>query len=139
MADIFLSYARGDRDGARRLAETLTECGWSVWWDQTLPVGQNFRDEIARQLEAATCVVVLWSRSSVVSDWVIDEAEDGKRRGVLVQALLEDVAPPHGFRSYQCADLTHWSGESNRREFVLLREAIDPSLSRRYQGSESPV
>jgi hypothetical protein len=33
MADIFINYASIDRPTARRLADALEVCGWSVWWE----------------------------------------------------------------------------------------------------------
>jgi hypothetical protein len=35
-ADIFLSYARGDRQKAESLARALHDAGWSVWWDRSI-------------------------------------------------------------------------------------------------------
>jgi len=35
MADIFINYASIDRPTARRLADALEVCGWSVWWDHS--------------------------------------------------------------------------------------------------------
>jgi hypothetical protein len=35
MAGIFISYATVDRPTARRLADALEACGWSVWWDHS--------------------------------------------------------------------------------------------------------
>ena len=34
MAEIFLSYAKEDREPARRIAKVLESCGWSVFWDR---------------------------------------------------------------------------------------------------------
>ena len=43
MADIFISYASVDRPFARRLADALEACGWSVWWDhRNLRGGEHF-------------------------------------------------------------------------------------------------
>jgi hypothetical protein len=114
MADIFLSYARPDRERAKRIAAVLEKYGWSVWWDTDLNPGQRFRSEISKQLGSARCVVVLWSAASVESDWVVDEAEDGRKRGILVQAVIEQVSPPHGFRQIEAARLIDWTGERNR-------------------------
>jgi TIR domain len=124
MADVFLSYAQEDRTRARQLADALRERGWDVWWDAHVYVGTSFRAEITRQLETAKCVVVLWSKASIKSAWVIDEAQDGMDRGVLVQALIEGARPPHGFRGIHWADLTSWSGDTHAEEFVKLSDGI---------------
>ena len=74
MADIFLSYTEQDRDAVRRLAETLQSVGWSVWWDRRIPAGMTWRSVLERELQQMRCMVVLWSRHSVQSDWVCEEA-----------------------------------------------------------------
>ena len=103
MTNIFLSYVRSDAKRAKQVADALSDRGWSVWLDTQLTPGVRFRDKIAEELHAASCVVVLWSEASLKSDFVIDEAEDGKRRGVLVQALIEepDLA---GVKAVEVAD-----------------------------------
>ena len=78
MADIFLSYADEDRLRAGTVVEALRDGGRFVWWSGDLAIGTAYRREIQEQLRAATCVVVLWSNASISSDWVIDEAEEGK-------------------------------------------------------------
>ena len=124
MADVFLSYARRNRAAAQRLADAIRKGGYSVWWDPDLVTGANFRKEIGMQLHAAKCVLVLWSEASITSDWVIDEADDARKRGVLLQAIIEPVVPPHGFRGYQVADLSAWNGGDDSPELVPLFAGI---------------
>ncbi len=80
MSDIFLSYASEDRERVRPLAEALAEQGWDVWWDRSIPPGQTWREVIQAALAEARCVVVVWSRRSVESRWVIAEADQALRR-----------------------------------------------------------
>jgi biotin carboxyl carrier protein len=103
MADIFISYAREDRDFAAALAEVIRKEGWSVWWDRKIQVGRSFSDVIERELEAARCVVVLWSRTSIKSEWVLVEAAEGAARQILVPIRIEDVRPPLEFRRLHTA------------------------------------
>lgn len=96
---VFLSYGREDRARAKALAERLEASGIDVWWDWDLIGGQNFRDEIRRKIETADRVLVLWSRNSVVSHFVIDEANLARDTGKLLPVLIDDVDPPLGFGS----------------------------------------
>jgi TIR domain len=110
MSDIFISYSAEDRSRAQVIAQLLEGQGWSIFWDRTIPIGRTWRDVIRKELDEARCVIVLWSKISIGSGWVQDEADDAKRRRVLVPVLIEDVLPPIGFRSIQAADLTNWDG-----------------------------
>lgn len=106
MNDVFLSYAHQDEPAAAALARVFVQAGWSVFWDHTIPSGQTWRDVIGQALVEARCVVVLWSRHAIRSHWVMDEADVGRRRGVLVPVLIDKVEIPLGFGSIQCADLS---------------------------------
>lgn len=126
MSDIFISYARPDRAKAELLAKALEHAGWSVWWDAKIPPGRTFDEVIEEVLRATRCVVVLWSRKSVKSDWVREEASEGKRRRILVPAFIQNnVKPPFGFRLLEAADLSNWKGEtSGHAEFEELKKAV---------------
>jgi TIR domain/PDZ domain len=124
MADIFISYASEDRDRARTLAETLGARGWSVWWDREIPLGQSFDEVIEKALTSSKCVIVLWSAVSVVSEWVRNEASEGKRRGILVPVFIEPVDAPLAFRLLNGADLRDWSGDASDAEFERLVERV---------------
>src|SRR5262245_62607998 len=98
MADVFISYASEDRARARALAEALAGYGWSVWWDRNIPLGKSFDEVIEQALAQARCVIVLWSRVSVASEWVRNEASEAKRRGILVTVFLEEINASLEFR-----------------------------------------
>ena len=118
MADIFISYAREDQEVAQQLAGALEAQGWSVFWDRVIPAGETWRSFTGKALKDAQCVVVAWSTSSIDSDWVHEEAEDAKERGILVPVFIESVAPPFGFRAIQAADLVGWNGDARADSFV---------------------
>jgi hypothetical protein len=110
VTDIFISYANEDRDRAETLASAFTALGWSVWWDLKIVTGQPFDHAIEVALEAAKCVVVLWSQHSIRSEWVKNEAAVAAERGVMVPAMIDDIKLPLEFRRRQTADLTDWMG-----------------------------
>jgi membrane-associated phospholipid phosphatase len=126
MADIFLSYAHrdGDRDRAERLQQALSACGWSVFWDHQLLPGETYRSKLASELDRARCVIVLWSHTSIDREWVIDEAEAGKRLKRLISVAIDEVEPPLGFRQGQTASLVDWSGDLSHPGFALLVSGI---------------
>ena len=125
MAEVFVSYASADRDKAKQLADALAARGYSVWWDRTIPPGRVFDEVIQEALNAAQCVVVLWSKASVASNWVKTEAAEAANRNILVPALIENVAPPIEFKRIQAANLLGWDGKSNSPELENLLDSVD--------------
>jgi len=128
MTDVFISYASEDRERAAELARALGTLGWSVWWDRKIIAGQPFDHAIERELEAAKSVVVLWSKHSIGSEWVKNEAAVASERGVLVPAVIESVKLPLEFRRKQTADLTGWRGDASHGGFQALCEGVTHTI-----------
>jgi tetratricopeptide (TPR) repeat protein len=124
VAQVFLSYAKEDVASARMMADALAKCGFSVFWDRHVPVGQPWDDVIGRALEEASCVIVLWSATSAKSRWVREEADRAVARGCLVPVLLEKVDPPFGFGRIEAADLSGWRGDVRNSEFSDVLTAV---------------
>ncbi len=142
MSDIFISYASEDRGRAKQLAEVLTQQDWSVWWDRKIPPGKTWAEVIEQQLDAARCIIVLWSRDSVASEWVKTEAREGKARGILIPILIEEAKIPLEFRHIQAANLTGWDPEAPRldlNELLLELEQLLAKPKQRQQGLVPPV
>ncbi|HET9885565.1 MAG TPA: toll/interleukin-1 receptor domain-containing protein, partial [Candidatus Binatia bacterium] len=125
MNDIFISYDSADRTIAQKFADALESRGWSVWWDREIPLGKAFDQVIEEELNAARCVIVLWSNQSVRSRWVKTEAAAAADRDCLLPVLIENIAIPFEFKRIQTAMLVNWRGDDSDPEFSRLIKAIE--------------
>ncbi|MEP0393076.1 MAG: TIR domain-containing protein [Erythrobacter sp.] len=103
--DIFISYSRRDRERVNFMAKALEAEGYSVWWDRDLRAGEEFDNVIDKHIKESNAIVVVWSDTSIKSNWVKEEAEDGVIENKLVPALIDEVVIPRGFRRIQAAEL----------------------------------
>ena len=124
MAKVFLSYAREDASAAKQLAECIGHAGHQVWWDHQIEGGSRFSAEIDRELKNCDAVVVIWTKASIESPWVQDEAAEGRDAGRLVPVILGTDKPPLGFRQFQSIDFGNWNGESDPPALEALVRAI---------------
>lgn len=124
MADVFLSYAREDREVVQRVAGALESKGWTVWWDRNIIAGHAFDEVIERELHGAKCIIVFWSKNSVESEWVKNEAAFAAEQGKLVPALIANVNVPLEFRRKQTVDLSEWLRGASEHEFIALCNGI---------------
>ena len=75
MTRIFLSYAHEDLPAARRIVDALAREGLEAWWDHEIPPGSTWDEVIGQRIEAAQVVIAIWSRRSVASNFVKEEAQ----------------------------------------------------------------
>ena len=118
--DVFISYAREDRECAQWVATGLLAAGQTVWWDRQLAGGQDFGDAIAQRLAEARLVLVLWSSASVASGFVRDESARARDAGKLLPVRIDDVPLPLGFGTLHTLDLLDWDGDSEAPAFAEL-------------------
>jgi formylglycine-generating enzyme required for sulfatase activity len=139
MYDIFLSYSTQDRERLMPLVKALEQQGWSVFWDhRSVPIGKHWQQVIGKAVSESRCVVVAWSASSVHSEWVIEEAIEGKHRGVLLPIRLDDVKPPFGFQIVQAGNFIQWGGETNHADFTKLSAQIHTLVGEKTATPSAP-
>jgi hypothetical protein len=108
MTDVFLSYSRADRPVAEAIARELQRLGVDVWWDHDLLGGDDYRRRISDILTRVRAAIVIWSRRSVESQWVISEAAAARERKVLVPVTIDGQELPIDFRALHTTDLVAW-------------------------------
>ena len=137
MADIFISYSSEDKTNVKLIAELLEQQGWSVWWDRQIPIGQRFDSVIEEELAKAYCVIVIWTKRSVASEWVKNEANEAAQLGKLVPLLLENVPLPLAFKRMETALLAGWKGEPDHPELSLLFNAISQTIQKNKEKKDT--
>lgn len=135
---VFLSYSRADRAIAERLANALKVRGCDVWWDALIEGGAVFTKSIETALDAADAVVVLWSKTSIQSDWVRDEAGRGRDRKRLVPVAIDGSEPPLGFRQYHAIDFSKWRGTPSSDELAALLHGIAAAAGQAAPSVDPP-
>lgn len=121
---MFLSYSRDDQKDALLIVNALENAGFSVWWDGLLEGGERFAHTTKTALENAQAVVVCWSKTSVESHWVHDEATRGRDAGKLVPLSLDGSDPPLGFGQFQCIDVSRTKSKSDSTEMQKMLRAV---------------
>lgn len=113
MADVFVSYKAEDRRRIEPLVAGLEAAGLKVWWDVHIGGGSEWRRSIEEQLDAAKCVIVVWSRRSTAPDgWFVrDEASRAMEHDVYLPVRIDNVRLPLGFGETQALSLVRWKGD----------------------------
>jgi tetratricopeptide (TPR) repeat protein len=128
LTQLFISYARENRDIAERVAQALATLGIDVWWDRDLPGGSEFAEVIEQRLGEAHVVIVLWSDPSTRSSFVRDESMRALEAGKLLPVRIEAVVPPLGFGQIHALDLLDWDGAPDDPAFIDVANEVRKRL-----------
>lgn len=126
---VFLSYAREDKDAARRIADALSATGIVVWFDQAeLRGGDTWDAKIKKQIrECALFVPVISSHTQKRGEGYF------RREWNLAAQRLLDMAPGRPFLLPVVIDDTAEQGALVSEEFLRVQ------WSRLPEGEASPV
>lgn len=117
--DFFISYSHRDIAYARRLHRALSARGVRVWWDERLTVGRPFGLEIQQALDKSKRVLVLWSKNSVTSEWVQQEASHARALNRVRPYRIDDCTVPVGFNALHTGAL----GNPDKASETILQDA----------------
>jgi hypothetical protein len=123
MTDVYLSYAREDRESVRLLSEMLQFEGWDVWMDPSDPSAATSA-AIDMKLGSAGAILVLWSGYSRHSEYVRSEAATGLYKNKLIQVTLDGLGAPSPFDQVGLLQLRGWAGERDHPEWRRIMEAV---------------
>src|SRR5215218_3146047 len=126
MADVFISYKAEDRHRVEPLVTAMESEGLSLWWDARVSGGDAWRETIAEHLDAAACVIVVWSKRSTGPEgrFVRDEASRAQRRGTYLPISIDNVEPPLGFGETQLLSLRGWKGDRSDPRYRAVSDCI---------------
>jgi len=142
MSDVFISYKAEDRSRVEPLVDALEAESLDVWWDARVSGGDAWRETIARQLEAAGCVIVVWSKRSTGPEgrFVRDEASWAQKRGTYLPITIDKVDPPLGFGETQALPLRAWKGDPADRRYKAISDCVHQILGKeRAQKAATPA
>ncbi len=94
--DVFISYARKDRQTANFAAASFADQGLSVWHDTQIEGGADWRDTIVKNLEQSRCLVILFSKAANASRQVRKEIAVAKRLDIPIIPVKIDSSQPRG-------------------------------------------
>jgi len=111
VADIFISYKHEDRRAIEPLIKAFESQKFDVWWDDKILPGEKIPAVINKILDEVACVIVVWSRLSLASNWVPDEAAYGRDHEILIPVTFDGSEAPLGFQQLSVLDLRTWAGD----------------------------
>lgn len=123
MTDVYIAYAREDRESVRMLSEMLRFEGWDVWMDPEAPSMDNSA-AVDLKLGSAGAILVVWSGYSRGSEYVRSEAATGLYKNKLIQVRIDGAAPPRPFDQVEVVDIGLWSGERDDPHWRKIVAAV---------------
>ena len=141
MSDVFVSYKAEDRRRVQPLVEALEADGLTVWWDAHIGGGDAWRETIQEHLDAARCVIVIWSKRSIGPEgrFVRDEAGRAQRRGVYLPIRIDAVEPPLGFGETQALPLRNWRGDRSDARYRAVHRAVHAIIAGKTHDGVIPL
>lgn len=134
MADIFISYARLDRERVAPLKQALDGLGLNSFFDiEGLDGGDTFPDVLDREVKTAKVVLGCWTPHALQRDWVKAECAIAHEQRTLVPLEFDPLTPvdvPAAFFRLQRVNVSTWRGESKHDGWLSTVRAISRRLHR---------
>ena len=132
--DVFLSYSTRDISAASQIAADLRSGGLTVWHDvSNVQAGERIREQISEGIRNSKAFVLLASRHSLSSRWVLNEldaamlTEISSRQSLVIPILIgrvDESTLPTDLIGKRYIDLRH----NFSKKYGLKREHIVQSV-----------
>lgn len=143
MAQIFISYKHDDGDFAELLKQKVERAGYTVWLDDNILAGEEWREMIDLAIRDAAAIVVIMSPEARASEYVTYEWAYALGLNLpVIPVMLRDTTPLHPrLDVLQYLDFTHRRNRPWDDLVEQLRMAIEgrPSKGRRKSKQPSGV
>lgn len=93
MGYVFISYSTKNQLQADSMKDLLNRNGISTWMaPYDIPTGNNYLEEIPNAIKNSSCVILLLSKASQDSHWVLREMERAATyRNLIIPIMIEDM------------------------------------------------
>ncbi len=139
---LFISYSHQNKDFVDKLARQLVAQNVHVWLDRwELNIGDSLLDKIQAAIEGASALLVILSKSSVMSAWCNKELSSGllleleKKKVFVLPVLLEDCDIPLFLRGKLYADFRTNFDDGLRTILEGVSKITNPNLAREKEVS----
>ncbi|MES1199594.1 MAG: hypothetical protein ABUS48_06405 [Pseudomonadota bacterium] len=129
MSHVLLAHAPGEEERAALVAEKLDALGYKVRQDgdSARRLSPFERRKLAAEIDAAACVLVLWSREAADAPALRATAARALASGKLALARLDSAAPPMA----GAANLAGWLGNEQTRAWRQVLSAVSAAAKPR--------
>jgi hypothetical protein len=132
VAEVYVSYTQKDRDAALSMIEEIRRANLSVWHPGTIKSQANWGEQIRHELEAAKCMVFVWSNAAAPSEWLQQEINNAIKAWScdrLVVATLDDAPLPVGLRDLSPISIRDVSGTKQLIKRVQAIVSVQATVS----------
>lgn len=88
MSHIFISYHHDNTDYVKQLTAHIQANQFSVWWDEHIKMGSDWREALSIAIQTSSTVVVIMAQTDEPSKWVKREIELALEKGIPIIPLL---------------------------------------------------
>lgn len=139
MPDICVFYASEDRNHVQKIVTSLTEYGWTVWWDQSITTGK-WPAHVEKAISESRCAVPVWSKTSVdPTRIIVNETQHALDLGLdILPIKIDDTLLPIQFNQTHTIDLTRWTqtpSEYGLKELLTEIEKVIGTPKIKFDGN----
>lgn len=140
--DIYIICAEEDRNVAEKLNTALSYFGVEVKGRKEFGLIKTMISQEKKAIENSDLVAVLWSKKSVNSAMLRQQALNARRHEVLISILIENLTPPYEItKGIRDINLINWDGAPDNQGILdivnELKEVEKTLLSTRHEQTEN--